>query len=227
MSENDTLGAWGFTPPPEPPRRRRWVRAGLVLLGIAVVALVAGIAVGAATEGGHKASPGPMVSPVTSTANPATTAPPPTPAPSASSADLTGPLGTEYTITSQDQDGNSTSYDVAAARIADPAKGADEFNTPDPGKRLVGVEFTITGDTGYSTDDANSDAVIIGDDGQSYTADFSSISEGTNFSNGDFGVRANQTQVGWVTFQVPQGVRVSSVQWQVGIDQQPAEWDLP
>jgi Domain of unknown function (DUF4352) len=146
------------------------------------------------------------------------------PSPSAP-APLTGPVGTTYTVTSTDSGGNQVQYSVTAGKVLDPATGADQFTTPDAGKRFVGVRFSITGISGYSSDDSNNDAVILGSDGQTYQPDFSTISAGTNFNSGDFGVRAGQTQVGWVTFQVPDGVSVSSVQWQPGLsDQQPATW---
>jgi hypothetical protein len=128
-------------------------------------------------------------------------------------------------VTTQDNSGNDVSYDVTATRILDPARGADEFTTPDKGKRFVGVQFKITGKTGYSTDNANSDASINGTDQQVYQADFSSISAGTNFNSGDFSVTAGRTQTGWVTFQIPRGVKVDTVQWQAGFsDSQPATW---
>ncbi len=150
----------------------------------------------------------------------------PTDTPASTPDDLSGPLGSTFTVSTQDNSGNDVSYDVTAVKVLDPARGADEYTTPDTGKRFAGVEFTITGDSGYSSDDANINAVIQGDDGQSYTADFSSISAGTNFNGGDFGVAAGRTQTGWVTFQLPRGVSVASVQWQPDVfgGQQPATW---
>ena len=166
-----------------------------------------------------------------STQAPSSSAPPPpapSSSPSSSTDNLTGPLGTTFTDTQTDSSGNADSYDVTAVKVLDPATGADQYTTPDIGKRFIGVEFKITGDSGYSSDDANSDAVLQGDDGQVYQPDFDSISAGTNFNSGNFSVRSGQTQIGWVTFQVPRGVKVASVQWQPNTfgDQQPATWTV-
>lgn len=145
--------------------------------------------------------------------------------PSSSSSEMSGPLGTKFTITTTDDSGNNVSYDVSAVRVLDPAHGTDQFSTPDSVKRFVGVKFTITGVVGYSNDDSNIDASIQGSDGQVYTADFNAISAGTNFNGGNFSVNAGSTQTGWVTFQLPHGVSVTSVQWQPGFGgQAPAVW---
>lgn len=226
-----------------PPRRNGWPRWLRTLVGVTGAFILIGIGAAIGGSAGHPAA----APAVTVTAAPAASAsgdPVLTcqaqggtwdgstcdtgtaPSPSATGT-LTGPLGTTYTDTTQDPSGNDVSYDVTAVRVADPATGANEAYVPDPGKRFVGVEFRIKGDSGYSSDDANTDAVLTGDNGQTYQADFSDISEGTNFSSGQFGVTAGKTQTGWVTFQVPKGVKVASVQWQPVIATgQPAEWDL-
>jgi hypothetical protein len=195
----------------------------------AVPVLAAGAMITLAACGGPtvaKAPSTPAAPPSSAPAAPPSTPAPPPSTPAAQDT-LTGPLGTVFTVTSTDNSGNPVSYDVTADKVLDRATGADEFSTPDPGNRFVGVKFTIAGDAGYSTDDANNDAVLQGSDGQVYTADFNSISAGTNFNSGDFSVTAGRTQTGWVTFQVPDGVSVTSVQWQPGLgDQQPATWDL-
>jgi hypothetical protein len=148
--------------------------------------------------------------------------------PSSSEPDLSGPLGSQYEVTTQDESGNDIKYDVTAVKLLDPARGSDEFEVPDSGKRFVGVKFEITGSGGYAHDNANSDALIQGSDGQTYDADFSSISAGTNFNSGDFGVTSGRTQSGWVTFQLPKGVSVAEIQWQPNSfsDQQPAVWTV-
>jgi hypothetical protein len=227
-----------------PPRRRHRFRNFVVLplagiLGLIVTLIIIGAAL---TSGSPHVTPAPSTfGPSSSAAAPQMTTdvngsscapsdmtdgfcPGDSPSPSPSDS-LTGPVGTEFTVTSQDNNGNDVKYSVTADKITDPASGADQYTTPDSGKRFVGVEFTVTGISGYSSDDSNSDAIILGDDGQTYSADFDSISAGTNFNSGDFGVRPGQAQVGWVTFQVPRGVKVASVQWQPGLgDQQPATW---
>ncbi len=225
MASTDQYSQYPYTPPQESPparkthRVRNWVVFPAVGLG---GLLVAGGIVGAVAGGTHVAKN--TAPPPAAPAAQASTFPTDTPA--STPDDLSGPLGSTFTVSTQDNSGNDVSYDVTAVKVLDPARGADEYTTPDTGKRFAGVEFTITGDSGYSSDDANINAVIQGDDGQSYTADFSSISAGTNFNGGDFGVAAGRTQTGWVTFQLPRGVSVASVQWQPDVfgGQQPATW---
>lgn len=219
MTENTTPGLPG-DPSPQPTRRRR--------LGLYLLIAAAAFAVGIAAVAIAVAASGTHVTRAPAATQPA--APPPStsaPAPSAppSTQDLTGPLGTQYDVSTTDDSGNAVSYTVSADTVLDPARGADEFNTPDAGNRFVGVKFTITGTGGYAHDDSNNDAVIMGSDGQTYTPDFSTLAAGTNFNGGDFGVTDNRTVTGWVAFQVPKGVSVDSVQWQPGSgDQQPATW---
>ena len=67
--------------------------------------------------------------------------------------------------------------------------------------------------SGTSSDDANLTASINGSDGQVYQATFDGIAGYTNFSSGDFRVAPGATEVGEVTFAVPDGVKVASVQW--------------
>jgi hypothetical protein len=99
-------------------------------------------------------------------------------------------------------------------KIIDPAQGADQFTTPDVGKRFVGAVFTIKANAAYD-DDANSDATITGGDGQTYTADFSDIAGYTNFNSGEVKLAAGESSTGVVVFQVPNGVSVANVKYDV------------
>lgn len=49
------------------------------------------------------------------------------------------------------------------------------------------------------------DAAIQGSDSQLYPPVFSGLAAGTNFSNGDFSLTPESTEVGWVTFELPDG----------------------
>jgi hypothetical protein len=151
------------------------------------------------------------------------------PAPATTPTDVTtGPVGTTFTATSTDSSGNTDSYDVTLVKVIDPATGADQFTTPDAGKHFVGTVFTITGDTGSTNDDANSDAVVIGSDGQTYTFDANDIAGYTNFNYGNFTVSAGRHATGAVVFQLPNGVKVASVQWNPNTftTSSPATWNV-
>lgn len=56
-------------------------------------------------------------------------------------------------------------------------------------------------------------AVSAAWDGQNYSADFDAITGYTNFDTGTIHVTQGDTVTESVTFQVPEGVTVSKVQW--------------
>lgn len=138
---------------------------------------------------------------------------------------LSGQVGTAYTVT--DDSGNEMS--VTLTQVIDPAQGADQFTTPDNGKRFVGAVFSIKGISGTFSDDANNDATLIGSNGQTYIADFDSIAGYTNFNDGQYNVSAGETSAGAVTFQVPLAVTVAKIEWSAnsGFGGAPAEWLIP
>ena len=88
--------------------------------------------------------------------------------------------------------------------------------------------FTIKGVSKDTSDDANSDAILIGSDGQAFTADFDSIKGYTNFDGGDFTVGPGVVRVGAVTFQVPDDIKVTEVQWSAAgsFRGQPGTWRI-
>ena len=108
------------------------------------------------------------------------------------------------------------SYSATLVKVLNPAQPDDSFDAADGGKHLVGVEFKLTGVSGNAQDDANSDAAIQGSDSQLYSPVFNGLAAGTNFNSGDFSLTPGSTEVGWVTFELPDGVKVAQVQWDAG-----------
>ena len=142
--------------------------------------------------------------------------------PSPSSSSLTGPVGTSYKVTDADGD----VYDVTLQKVIDPAQGSDQFNQPENGKHFVAAVFRITGVSGTASDDANSDAALIGANQQVYQPDFDSIAGYTDFNAGDFNLTPGQAEIGAVTFQVPTGVKAANVQWTIGLNSSTATWTV-
>jgi hypothetical protein len=62
-------------------------------------------------------------------------------------------------------------------------------------------------------ENANNDTAVIGSNGQTYHADFNAIGGYANFSNGSIKVAQGDTATGAVTFQVPDGIKVTKLQW--------------
>ena len=143
------------------------------------------------------------------------------PAPARSPA---GHLGQGFTALS----GSGSEYNVYLTRVVDPAHGSDSFITPHRGDRFVAAVFTIKGVSKDTSDDANSDAILIGSDGQAFTADFDSIKGYTNFDGGDFTVGPGVVRVGAVAFQVPDDIKVTEVQWSAAgsFRGQPGTWRI-
>jgi hypothetical protein len=139
-----------------------------------------------------------------------------TPFPSVSGSLATGRQAPPGTIGSPFDlaDGSGNVYRVTLVKVIDPAKGADRFTAPDSGKRLVGLIFKVMALAGSpQNEDANNDAVIVGGNGQTYSANFDEIAGYTNFKGGAIHVAQGETVTGSVTFQMPNNVTVSWVRW--------------
>lgn len=115
---------------------------------------------------------------------------------------------------------------VTMTQIVDPATGANEDYTPNPGYRFVAVEMTVqNAGNATITDDANVDVTVIGTDSQAYVADFDSVSECTNFSFGEYTLLAGNSESGCVVYQLPTGVSVKAIQFALnGNDADTAQW---
>jgi hypothetical protein len=122
-------------------------------------------------------------------------------------------VGTTYKVTGTDSNGHSTTYGVTLDKVLSPATPDNEFDAASGGKHLVGAKFTIRGISGTSSDDADTDTAVLGNDQQLYQPTFNGIAAGTNFNGGDFNVTPGATEVGWVAFEIPNSVKVASIQW--------------
>jgi hypothetical protein len=171
------------------------------ILAVAGAVVVAGIAIGALSLRGHgTAAPAPGRSPAASHAA----------RPAAARQKAPARVGSSFDV----QDGFGNTYQVTLVKVIDPAKGAGLFDTPDRDTRLVAAVFRITAVTGSPKDeDAIDDAELVGSNGQIYNYSFDDIVGYTNFNDGVIQVAKAGTTTGAVSFQVPDGVRVTDIQW--------------
>jgi cytoskeletal protein RodZ len=126
--------------------------------------------------------------------------------------------------------GGSKGLAVTLNQVIDPASGADQYTSPNAGDRFVAIDVKIVNNgTAAFSDDANSDVTLIGTDNQSYTADFDSVSECTNFNSGQYTLAPGESTTGCVVFQVPDAVNTGKVQFQTqsGLSQSTGEWLVP
>jgi hypothetical protein len=196
-------------------KRITTIAAGLVTVALGLSAAGCGNQIKATTT-----PAAPPAAPVAQTDTSGTSTPP---TDTTSAAPLTGPVGKSFS----DTDAQNNVMDVTLAQVVDPAQGANEFATPDAGKRFVAAKFKITGTTGTFSGDANNNATVIGSDGQNYTSDVNDVTGCTNFNYGEYNVSPGRSSVGCVVFQVPQSVKVANIQWGDGLGSTaPATWTV-
>lgn len=177
-------------------------RTSVIAAGAAAAALAA---LTACASTAVKATAPPTIFTPSAAPPPATT-PPPAPVTS-------GPAGTSFTVTTQDDSGASVSYTVTLVKVDQEAALAAYTELAAPGDHMAAAEFRITGVTGQVSDDANNDAGAVGTDTTEYPYSDNAVTDGPNFSYGEFAVSAGQTVSGWVSFELPAGQQVASVQW--------------
>lgn len=202
------------------------IRNMLLIIGGAFTVLIVLIVIIAVATGGTKIKPvaAPSTSAPPATSAPAATAPvTPTPTPSS----LTESVGGLFSVTGPNgPSGATTVYNVTLDKVDQHATLGPYGDLTNGNDHVTAAEFTIAGQSGQSSDDANSDAVAVGSDGQDYTASFDTVTDGTNFQYGEFNVAAGQSVSGWVSFELPPGVTIASVQWSPGFSGQAATWTV-
>src|SRR5208282_3165081 len=112
--------SYGYGPRPPRYRRRRPLRGALIALGLFIVFSIVVRAI-TANHNTVSVTPFPSGSGVLSTGR---QAPP-------------GKVGSQFDL----QDGSGDTYRVTLVKVIDPARGADQFSSPDSGKRFVGLVF--------------------------------------------------------------------------------------
>ncbi|WP_405747797.1 DUF4352 domain-containing protein [Streptomyces canus] len=118
--------------------------------------------------------------------------------------------------------------DVTVVKVADPAKSADEYTSPEDGKRWIGVQFRLvnSGSKAYGDSPGNG-AQIYDADGQQFGTVFADITAGPSMSS-DVKLKPSAKALGWIVFEVPKGVKADTVQFAMdsGFADQAGEWKL-
>lgn len=147
-------------------------------------------------------------------------------APAPQDSSNTAPLGTTFSVTTQDNSGRNVSYAVTLVKV-DQYAGLGQYESlANAADHMAAARFTITGVTGQASDDADSDAGAIGTDTTLYQPSFITVTDGPNFSSGEFTVSPGQTVSGWVAFELPPGQKITSVQWHPGLGSSAATWTV-
>ena len=134
-------------------------------------------------------------------------------------------VGGTFTVT-----GSGTDEKITLTKVIDPAAPATSYITPSAGNRWVSAAFTIINVGSQAVQgDADSDATLIGANGQTYQPDFNQVAGCTDFNDGAFQLAPKESASGCVTFTVPTGVQVAKVEWapDAGFSSAFGEWLVP
>jgi hypothetical protein len=106
-------------------------------------------------------------------------------------------------------------FSVTATQLVDPATAAAGSGLPDAGYRFVAVELNLAnlGANDTIEGDANFSTSVIGSDGQTYGADYGTVSGCTNFTDGYFQVPPSDSATGCVVFELPTSVTVQTIEF--------------
>lgn len=118
-------------------------------------------------------------------------------------------------------------YDVTLVSVAQPARPESEYAPPPTGHHFAAAEFRVTATTAVD-ENSNNNAAAIGANDQVYTPSFYGVAEGTNFADGAVRLQPGTSLVGWVAFEVPDGVRIARMRWTpgAGMGTKSAEWTV-
>lgn len=143
-----------------------------------------------------------------------------TSSPSPPSSQSQGQVGDKFTVTSGD-----AKYDVTLLSVDQQARPESEYGSAKAGHHLAATQLRVTAIT--STDENSTNSVTVtGTNEQAYGASLTAVAAGTNFASGRILLQPGSSLVGWVPFELPDGVRIARVQWTpaAGFGSHSAEW---
>ncbi|MFE0219468.1 DUF4352 domain-containing protein [Streptomyces albidoflavus] len=118
--------------------------------------------------------------------------------------------------------------EVTVVKVVDPAKSNNEFMAPEDGNRWLGVQFQLVnvGEKAYQ-DSPASGMQVADKEGQMFGMAFGEVDAGPALAS-NVRLAPGAKALGWVTFEVPEGVKVSQVQVALssGLADQAGQWKL-
>jgi hypothetical protein len=208
----------GYLPPGGP--RRSWPRRHPILttvLGLFGFFVVIGVIAGIAGSAGHTVTTGQAGSTPSAVSSSTASA--------SSAASSTAKVGSTITLGGN---GPGEKMDVTVTRVISHAQPADEFSTPNPGKRFYAVQFRLadTGSAAYSDSPSNG-AAAVDAAGQSYQATIGDVAGCESFP-GTENIAAGDKGLGCVVFEVPEGAKITKVQFTLnsGFGPDTGQWDV-
>lgn len=124
------------------------------------------------------------------------------------------------------EDGEQIS--VTIKKVSDPAQPAEEFFTPEDGKRWIGLQVEIVNSGTAVYDDSPSNGMQVADaDGQRFGGVIAEIKAGPAMAAG-VTLKPGAKALGWEVFEVPKNSKIDTVQFGMnsGFSDQTGEWTL-
>jgi len=133
--------------------------------------------------------------------------------PKPTAAPLTGTVGTAFEVSGTDSNDNTTHYKVKLVKWLPVATPDNSFDAAPSGHFIAAAEIKLTGISGSSQGDANDSTQMISTTGHVAESNDGSIAAGTDFNSGSFNVAPGETEVGYVSFIVPDSQKINTIQW--------------
>jgi uncharacterized protein DUF4352 len=126
-------------------------------------------------------------------------------------------------------DSSGTKLDVTVEKVIDPASGANQYSNPASGKHFVAVKLRVRNTAAITyQNNANNETTIVLFNGKTGHANYNPIAGCGNFSNGQIKLASHASATGCVTFQVPNGQKITKVRYHNTVfPGTTAEWHLP
>ena len=121
-----------------------------------------------------------------------------------------GPVGATFPVS----DSSGTKLDVTVQKVIDPASGASKYSKPASGKHFVGVQLQVkNAGTATYQNNVNNETTVVLSNGKTQDAGYNPIAGCGNFDNGQIKLASGKSGTGCVTFQVPNGAKVTAVRY--------------
>lgn len=133
--------------------------------------------------------------------------------PKPKAAPLTGTVGTTFEVSGTDSNDNTTHYKVELAKWLPVAAPDNSFDAAPGGHFIAAAEIKLTGVSGSSQGDADNSTQMISTTGHVAESNDGGIAAGTDFNSGSFSLAPGETEVGYVSFIVPDSQKINTIQW--------------
>ncbi|NUU23493.1 MAG: DUF4352 domain-containing protein [Streptomycetaceae bacterium] len=128
------------------------------------------------------------------------------------------------TIAMQGDDGEK--FDAVLVQLVDPGTPKDEYSGPDPGNRLVAIQWRIT-NTGATVVDETPTlrTKLVDAQGQIYEFAIGADHKGTEFPT-SAQIPPGESRLGFVTYEVPKAAKIVKVEFEGGYDKPSGQWTV-